>query len=133
MDTRLACAGGIVFDGNRRLLMIRRANPPSAGMWSVPGGKSRPGESAEHTCVREVREETGLTVAVVSYAGRVLRDGPDGVIFEIDDYVCALLGGDLRAADDASDARWVTYAELTQLPLAPGLLAALTEWNTLPD
>jgi 8-oxo-dGTP diphosphatase len=130
---RVLCAGGIVFDDSRRLLVICRANPPAAGSWSVPGGKALVGETSEQACVREVREETGLLVAVSRFAGRVERDGPDGVVFDIDDYVCTVQGGDLAAGDDASDARWVTLLEFSELPLAPGLLQALADWDLLPD
>ncbi len=112
--------------------MIRRANPPSAGSWSIPGGKSWLHEAPERTCVREVAEETGLDVRVLYFAGRVERDGPGGVVFDIDDYVCAVAGGTLRAGDDASDARWASRADLDTLELAPGLLAALAGWNKLP-
>src|SRR5579859_374033 len=61
MRRREPCAGGIVHDGDGRLLVVRRGRPPSAGRWSVPGGRCRPGEPAADACVREVAEETGLT------------------------------------------------------------------------
>lgn len=128
-----ACAGGIVFDAARRLLLIRRGRPPSAGSWSVPGGRCLPGEPAPVACMREVAEETGLTVAVVEFAGRVERDAPGEVTYLIDDYVCDVVGGRLEAGDDATDARWVTRAELESLELSPGLLRSLTEWDLLPD
>ncbi len=84
-------------------------------------------------CVREVAEETGLDVRVLYYAGRVERDGPEGVVFDIDDFVCEVVGGTLCAGDDASDARWASRTELDALELAPGLLAALAGWNELPS
>jgi 8-oxo-dGTP diphosphatase len=127
------CAGGIVFDDAGRLLLIRRGRPPSQGSWSVPGGRCRPGESGPEACVREVAEETGLVVAVLRMAGHVVRDGPDGRIYDIDDFVCALAGGALRAGDDADEARWVHRADLVGLDLVPGLLAALTGWRLLPS
>jgi ADP-ribose pyrophosphatase YjhB (NUDIX family) len=126
------CAGGIVFDDAGRLLLIQRANPPSAGTWSVPGGRCRPGESRADTCVREVAEETGLAVRPLRSAGRVERDGPAGIRYDIEDFVCALLGGDLRAGDDAADARWVSAAELSSLELAPQLYDWLAENELLP-
>ena len=133
---RVPCAGGIVLDGPagaRRLLLIRRARPPSIGRWSVPGGRCLPGESAAECCVREVREETGLTVTVVAPAGRVERDAPDGSVYVIDDFVCRVIDGTLAAGDDASAAAWVSRHDLAELPLVPGLAEALAAWALLPD
>jgi 8-oxo-dGTP diphosphatase len=98
----------------------------------VPGGHCDPGEPAEHACVREVAEETGLDVAVLRWVGRVERDGPAGVTYDIDDFVCAMLGGELGAADDAAAVRWVCRAEFDRLPLAPLLAETLREWDCLP-
>lgn len=123
------CAGGIVFDEADRLLLIKRGQPPGRGLWTIPGGRCRPGESAAEACVREVAEETGLDVEIVRFAGHVELDGPNGRIYDVDDFVCSVLGGSLRAGDDADDARWVRREELAGLELVAGLLAALTEWD----
>jgi ADP-ribose pyrophosphatase YjhB (NUDIX family) len=127
------CAGGIVLDAARRLALVQRANPPSAGTWSVPGGRCGPDESPEQACVREVAEETGLSVEVERHAGQVSREGPGGVTYLIDDYVCRVVGGVLTAGDDAADVRWVTRKDLADLELAPGLYDALAGWDLLPD
>ncbi len=129
---REACAGGIVFDDAGRLLLIRRGREPSLGLWSIPGGRCLPDEPSEEACVREVAEETGLAIEVIRLAGRVELSGPAGVRYDVDDFVCRTVGGTLHAGDDATDARWVTREELSGLPLAPGLVTALTEWNALP-
>jgi 8-oxo-dGTP diphosphatase len=129
----IAAAGGIVFDDQGRLLLIRRGRPPGAGSWSVPGGRSEPDELAAAACVRELAEETGLIVEVLRHAGRVWR--PAGVAdrFVIDDFVCRIAGGRLRAGDDASAAGWFDRSDLARLPLVDGLLAALDDWNLQPD
>jgi 8-oxo-dGTP diphosphatase len=125
------CAGAIVHDPAGRLLLIQRGHAPSAGLWSVPGGRCLADEDAADACVREVREETGLEVEVLHHVGRVVRDGV-GVEYVIDDYACRLVGGTLTPGDDAADARWVTKAEFGLLPLAPGLADALADWDMLP-
>jgi 8-oxo-dGTP diphosphatase len=129
---RVRCAGGIVFDPAGRLLLIRRGRPPAQGAWSIPGGRCRDGESAAEACVREVAEETGLEVDLQRWAGRVEREAPDAAGYDIDDFVCTVIGGTLAAADDAIDARWVTTAELGTLTLAPLLLETLRDWDCLP-
>ncbi len=132
MATGVPCAGAIIFDEADRLLLIKRGRPPSAGLWSIPGGRCRPGESAAEACIREAREETGLSVRVVRFAGRVQRPGADAASYDIDDFVCTVVGGSLQAGDDAVDARWVRRDELAGVELVPGLLEALSEWGALP-
>jgi 8-oxo-dGTP diphosphatase len=129
---RVPCAGAIVLDAERRLLLIKRGRPPAQGSWSVPGGRCLPGEAPEDACVREVAEETGLVVRVLAEAGRVERDSSFGSVYAITDYHCEVVGGSLRAGDDADEARWVRGAELAGLELVPGLLEALFEWGLLP-
>lgn len=126
------CAGAIVHDDVGRLLLVRRGRPPGVGLWSVPGGKREPGESAADACVRETLEETGLAVRVLRYAGRVERAAGPGDVFVIDDYLCEATGGRLRADDDAADARWVRAGALAPAQLTDGLLDALASWDALP-
>jgi 8-oxo-dGTP diphosphatase len=128
----IPAVGGIVFDERRRLLLILRSTPPSASTWSVPGGRCEPDESLEAACVREVAEETGLAVEVIRWAGRVHRPAPGGGEYVIDDFLCRVVGGALRAGDDAADAGWFDLAGMTGLPLAPGLFEALADWGLLP-
>ncbi|MBG0815128.1 NUDIX hydrolase [Planomonospora sp. ID82291] len=126
---RVNCVGAIVRDDSRRLLLVRRGRPPGEGFWSVPGGRVEPGESDAEAVVREVAEETGLTVAVGPLAGTVERPGPPGVVYEIRDYLAEVAGGALAPGDDAADARWFAPGELSRLPVTPGLLEALADWG----
>jgi ADP-ribose pyrophosphatase YjhB (NUDIX family) len=121
-----------VHDDDGRLLLIRRGHEPARGTWSVPGGRCRPGEDSATACRRETEEETGLLVEVGRLAGTVERAGAGDVVFVIDDYVARVVGGELRAGDDATDARWVDAEQFARLPLAPGLAEALTDWQLLP-
>lgn len=120
------CVGGLAYDNQGRLLLVRRRNEPGRGLWSIPGGRVEEGESDAEALVREMQEETGLTVRPGDLAGRVVR-GP----FAIADYRCAVTGGELRAGDDALDARWCDAADLAALPLVEELVETLTTWGAL--
>jgi 8-oxo-dGTP diphosphatase len=126
-DDGVACVGGLVYDGDGRLLLIRRVNEPGRGLWSVPGGRVEPGETDATAVIREMAEETGLTVVPGALIGRVRR-GP----YVIADYHCTVVGGNLQAGDDASDARWCSAADLAALPLVDELVETLRGWGALP-
>lgn len=132
----VSCAGGLIYEPAGRLLLIRRGQPPAEGAWSVPGGRCEAGETAAQACVREVSEETGLNVVVERLAGRVRRPGLGDDVYVIDDFVCRAVGGNLRAATDATDVRWVDAAQYRRLDtagaLAPQLTEALAAWDALP-
>jgi 8-oxo-dGTP diphosphatase len=123
----IRCVGAVVHDAAGRLLLIRRANEPGRGQWSLPGGRVEPGESDASAVARELREETGLEVRVGSLVGSVQR-GP----FLIFDYAAEAVGGILRAGDDASAAAWVTSAEFADLDLVDRLSDTLAGWQALP-
>jgi 8-oxo-dGTP diphosphatase len=123
----IPCVGGLTYDAAGRLLLVRRANEPGRGLWSLPGGRVEPGEDDAAALVREMAEETGLVVEPAALVGRVRRGA-----YEIADYRCRVVGGSLLAGDDALDARWCDAATLLQLPLVPRLLDTLREWDALP-
>jgi ADP-ribose pyrophosphatase YjhB (NUDIX family) len=126
------CVGAIARDDVGRLLLIRRANPPAQGLWSLAGGRVEAGESWEEAVVREFREETGLEAVVERHMGDVRRDAPDGRVYVIRDFLVAVLGStEPQAGDDALDVAWFTEAELSSLDTSPGLVEALTEWGIL--
>jgi len=129
---RVACVSAIIVDDAGRLLVVRRAHEPGAGLWSVPGGRVEAGEDDATALVREVREETGLAVTVGRHVGTVERDGPDGVVYVISDYICTPTGGSLEAGDDAADAVWAATEMVRSLPTVPLLLETLEAWRVLP-
>ena len=127
----IPCVGAVVTDGQGRLLMIKRGHEPGAGLWSIPGGRIEPGETDAEALVREMLEETGLTVQVGRLIGGVQRPGLDGTVIDIRDYAATVTGGTLQAGDDAAEARWVAVSELPWMPITEGLVEALTSWGVL--
>jgi 8-oxo-dGTP diphosphatase len=127
----IPCVGAVVKDGQGRLLLIKRGHEPSAGLWSLPGGRIEPGETDAEALVREMLEETGLKVAPGRLLGSVKRPGLDGDVIDIRDYAATVISGTLRAGDDAADAMWASVADLGSLAVTDGLIEALTTWRVL--
>ena len=104
----------VICDG--KILLEKRKGEPGRGKWSVPGGLVELGESVECAVVREVKEETGLEVEspeLIDVIDNIVRDdnGKIKYHFIILDYFVKLKGGELNAADDAEELRWVPLAE----------------------
>lgn len=130
---RVPCVGALVHDDEGHLLVVRRARPPGAGQWSVPGGRVEPDETDEQAVRREALEETGLHVTVGLRVGTVQRPGPAGEVYDIRDYACSLaVATSPVAGDDATDVRWVGRQDLKSLDLVDGLWDALRDWGMLP-
>jgi len=126
----LVGVGGVVIDGDR-VLLVRRARAPLQGEWSLPGGLVEVGESLANAVRREIAEETGLEVRVegiVKVLDRITfakgRDAKKRVKYHyvLVDFLCRADGGDLRAASDVSDARWVQRRDLAKYQLRPATM-----------
>ena len=122
----LVGVGAIIIEGDR-LVLVKRANPPIQGHWSIPGGVLEVGETVSEAAIREAHEETGLIVEPGELLGvydRILRDPGHRVQYHyvLIDFLCRPKGGQLLAASDAAEVRWFTRAELPPLALAEDTL-----------
>jgi 8-oxo-dGTP diphosphatase len=106
---------GAVVVQDERVLLVKRGREPLKGHWTVPGGVLELGETLTEGVRREVEEETGLTVEaieLVEILDRIHReDGNVRFHCVIADYLCKVVGGELRTGSDADDVRWVERAE----------------------
>jgi 8-oxo-dGTP diphosphatase len=116
-----------VIEEHGRILVLRRA-PTMAyrpGCWDLPGGHLAAGESCEEGLVREVAEETGLSVAVERLLGVNNSPGPYMQVI----YRCRLVGAAreiVLSAHEHAAARWVAPAELNAIgELIPYLEAVI--------
>ncbi|MCQ3997213.1 NUDIX domain-containing protein [Aeromicrobium sp. 636] len=132
-ESTVLAAGAVIVDPAGRLLLVRRGHDPGRGLWSVPGGKVEPGETLAEATAREVLEETGLDVTVGRELWVARVPTGDGREYEIHDFVARVVGGTLRAADDADDAAWFEPGQLERLPLVDTLLDHLRRAGFVAD
>jgi len=100
-----------------KILLIRRNTIPFKGYWALPGGRMNPGETIEQTIVREVKEETGLDVVVVSLIGEYVEKGIKDDIEYAYYPTCFLvkpIGGEIRKQD--SEIQEIKLFNLNMLP-----------------
>ena len=113
IDPKVAAAVLIEQDG--RVLLVRRANEPFRGLWTLPAGFINGGEDPAEAAARECLEETGLFVNITRVldviAGREHERGADFIIV----YHAEVLRGELIPADDADAAEWFARNELPPL------------------
>jgi ADP-ribose pyrophosphatase YjhB (NUDIX family) len=127
----VAASGIVVYEG--KLLLVQRGRAPAKGKWAVPGGRVEFGETLRDAVAREVKEETGVTVAVGNFAGWVERIGDEGTHFVILDFFAQpdRPGQSLVPGDDAADATWVPIADVPAFDLVDGLLDFLVSIGSL--
>ena len=107
----------VIFDARRRLLLQQRSD---GGQWGLPGGSLEIGESVKEGVIREVREETGLAVAVRRLIGiyseprRQVVRYPDGNVWHYVNvcFECVVRGGVLTTCDETLALRWVMPTRL---------------------
>jgi 8-oxo-dGTP diphosphatase len=100
----------------KKLVLIKRANPPFKGKYALPGGFVEYNETVEDAVVREMEEETGLKTEVKSLLGvysdpnRDPRGHTVSVVFEL-----SVKGGKLKSGSDAREAKLFSFDKIPKL------------------
>ncbi len=123
--------GALILDRDR-ILLVERGREPLKHYWSLPGGVVEAGERLEPALRREIREETGLEIDILSLLEiyeRIILDaaGRPEYHYVLMDYLCRPAGGELCAADDASRVGWFTQAELADLKITEGTVGVISK------
>ncbi|WP_019356000.1 NUDIX domain-containing protein [Streptomyces sp. AA1529] len=115
-----------VQDAEGQLLLIHKTDND---LWALPGGGHDVGESISETVVREVEEETGIRVEVLSVVG--LYTDPKHVMAYDDGEVrqqfsicfrAQPVAGALRTSSESKEVRWVNPADLDALAIHPSMM-----------
>ena len=125
----LAVSAAIIRDG--KVLVVRRARKPALNLYTLPGGAVELGETLHEAVIREVREETQLTIEPVALAGTrdvIARDAQNRVErhFVILCFAARWLSGEPVLNEELDDARWLEPAALAGLKTTDGLAKIVT-------
>lgn len=125
-------AVAIVLRGEEILIDQRPETSMLGGLWEFPGGKIEPGETAAECVVREVKEEIGIDIEVVTELATIEHAYTHFTITLIA-FICRYLGGEAQPLQ-CSQVRWVHPTALSEFPfpaanqkLFPHLQAWLAE------
>ncbi len=130
---RLAVRGIVMADD--RLLIVNAWPGNSSDLWCAPGGGVEPGQSLPDNLIREIHEETGLTVEVGSVALVNEFHDPGRSFHQIDIYfrceiTAGTIGGDWADPEGVvTKRRFVTRVELEALRFKPDSLPDVA-WGT---
>jgi 8-oxo-dGTP diphosphatase len=106
---------GIVIQ-NKKLVLIKRGNPPFKGKYALPGGFVEYSETVEEAVLREMEEETGLKTGIKTLLGvysdpdRDPRGHTVSVVFELN-----VKGGKLKSGSDAEEAKLFSLDKIPKL------------------
>jgi len=121
---RVGAAAVIGQDG--RILLAKRNIFPK-GIWTLPGGGVDYGETSERAVVREIKEETGLTIEPIQLINVHEMIVPENKVHRvIFFYMARVVSGDARPSSDVEELRWLTPKEALKLDnLGPAVIPIL--------
>jgi len=126
----------VIKDG--KVLLVKRGVDPKKGLWAIPGGSLKLGETLQEGAEREILEETGITIRAkepVYSFDFFERDGDGRIRFHyvVVDMMADYISGEVQGADDALEARWVSPEELKDMEVSRNTLKILDALKIFSD
>jgi 8-oxo-dGTP diphosphatase len=115
-------AVSVALAANGQVLLIQRARAPYRGLWTLPGGRLEPGETAEDAAIREIGEETGLACRNLVPV-RQMRLGGGRYMLQV--FATTAFSGVMAPSNEISDWRWVEPGAVGGLAATPDLAEVL--------
>jgi ADP-ribose pyrophosphatase YjhB (NUDIX family) len=126
-------ASAVVADEGGAILLIERTDN---GLWTIPGGGMEVGETIAQTAVREVKEETGLDVAVQRLVGiysdpRHVVEYSDGEVrqqFSVC-FACAVTGGRLATSSESRRVGFFAPEDIEAMPVHDSIRLRIRDYR----
>lgn len=134
-DRPYLAVSAAIFRGGK-VLLAKRARPPATNVYTLPGGVVEVGETLIEAVVREVLEETAMTVEPLALAGYrevLVRDADRRLQrhFVVLPFAARWLSGEFTPNEELAEGRWLDPAEVAGLPTTEGLAAIITAASAL--
>lgn len=110
--THFVSVAGLVINDKDEILLLKS---PKRG-WEYPGGMVEPHETLQEALIREIQEETGVTVQITGFAGICKNIENDVVNI---DFICAYLSGSLTTSDESLEVKWVKREDALKMVTFP--------------
>lgn len=125
MPTHIVAAAGVVENDKGEILLV---NTYHAG-WVFPGGQVEVGENLIDAVIREIKEESGINVAVnklfaissntgINKGYNGVKEVPTKVMM---DFICTFVDGKLCVSDENSESCWVKKGKVLDMITAPAI------------
>ncbi|PHN04636.1 NUDIX hydrolase [Flavilitoribacter nigricans DSM 23189 = NBRC 102662] len=111
----------IVLRHEKQFLLLKRGKEPNKGKYVPVGGKLDPFEDPYSAAVRETREETGIDVEHLQYAGVLIESSPTAYNWQCNIYVADIPYQEVPYCDEG-ELSWIPYEQIPDLPTPP------TDW-----
>lgn len=96
----------IIFNNEQKVLLCHRRDH---NLWNLPGGGLELGETPWDGVIREVNEETGLTVEVKTLCGVYSKPEKNEIVFS---FICEIVDGNITLTDEADQIEYFAVSEL---------------------
>lgn len=117
---RVKVAVAVIVRSDGKVLLTQRHSPDSPNVhlkWQLPGGGIEKGETPTDACLREIEEETGLSIRILSKKPVVVAHEYDSITYVLHAFKAQVISGtiDITKDEETADAKWYATTQIATL------------------